>query len=137
MEPLEAVIWMKVGSVRLGEEGLVPFVAIEIDGGKEEDCAEIEALLASGFSGAVSVPLSVVEQLKLKWSGEHSVTLADASEVWVDLYEGIVLFAGRRYRCAVLATGASPAIGMQLMQGMKVCFEAFEGGVVEIERSDD
>ena len=127
---------MKIGTVRLCEEGLLPLVPIEVESGTEDDRTELEALLDSGFTGAISVPLRTVEGLKLEWSGEHSVTLGDASKVGVDLYEGIVLFAGRRYRCAVLATGDVPTVGMHLMQGMKVCFEALEGGAIEIESSD-
>ena len=110
----------------------MPLVPIEIESGAVEVRMEVEALLDSGFTGAVSVPLRVVEQLKLEWSGEHSVILGDASEVGVDLYEGMVYFAGRRYRCAVLATGDIPTVGMHLMQGLKVCFEATADGEIEI-----
>ena len=86
------------------------WVPIEVGKGPGEVSAVIEALVDSGFTGAVSLPLRVVEDLKLEWAAEHSVTLGDASEISVDLYEGIVVFAGRRYRCAVLATGDEPTV---------------------------
>ena len=65
------------------------------------------------------------------------MTLADASEVSVDLYKGLIGFAGKRYRCAVLAAGDVPTVGMHLLQGLRVCFEAVEGGDIEIEGWDD
>lgn len=58
----------------------MPWVPIEVESGTESPVT-LEALLDSGFTGAVSLPLRVVEDFKLRWSGEHSVTLGDASEV--------------------------------------------------------
>ena len=117
---------MKIGFVQLGAGGLIPTVPIEVKG-ETEAPKTVNALLDSGFTGAVSLPLRVVEDLKLKWSGEHSVTLADASEVSVDLYEGIVDFAGGQYRCAILSTGDVPTVGIHLMQEARICFEAVPG----------
>ena len=114
----------------------MPWVLIEVT--SEADLGvRMEALLDSGFTGAVSLPLRVVEELDLTWSGEHSVTLGDASEVGVDLYEGIVEFAGSRYRCAILCTGDVPTVGMHLMQEARICFEAVPGGTVSLASIDD
>ena len=118
--------------MKIGAGGLIPTVPIELKG-ETEAPKTIDALLDSGFTGAVSLPQRVVKDLKLKWSGEHSVTLADASEVSVDLYEGIVDFAGRQYRCAILSTGDVPTVGMHLMQQARICFEAVPGGDVSLE----
>lgn len=98
---------------------------------------EVEALLDSGFNGAVSLPLAEVDKLGLPLVTERAVTLADGSDVNVKVHSGFVCFAGRRYRCAVLATGDVPTVGMHLLQGMRVCFEAFEGGAIEVESSAD
>ena len=127
---------MKIGTVILNEGGLMPMVSVEFKG-TQERWISVDALLDSGFTGAVSLPIRMVENLQLKWSGKHWVTLGDASEVPVDLYEGFVDFADRQYRCAVLATGDVPTVGMHLIQGFKVCFESVEGGDIEIETSDD
>ena len=97
----------------------------------------MEALLDSGFNGTVSLPEDEVEKLGLPLVSERSVTLADGNDARVKVHVGNVRFAARWYRCPVLATGDVPTIGMHLMQGMKVCFEASEGGAIEIERSDD
>ncbi len=114
----------------------MPWVLIEVKS-EAELGVPMEALLDSGFTGAVSLPLRVVEESDLTWSGEHSVTLGDASEVGVDLYEGIVEFAGGRYRCAILCTGDVPTVGMHLMQEARICFEAVPGGTVSLASIDD
>ena len=114
----------------------MPWVLIEVKG-ESESRVSMEALLDSGFTGAVSLPLRVIKELNLTWSGEHSVTLGDASEVGVDLYEGIVEFAGSRYRCAILSTGDVPTVGMHLMQEARICFEAVPGGVVTLASIDE
>lgn len=123
---------MKIGFVRRAEGGLIPSVSVELNNASTSP-KSIDALLDSGFTGAISLPSEIVDELQLDWSGEHSVTLADASEVSVDLYEGFVSFAGVQHRCAVLATGDMPTIGMRLLEGSRVSFEAVAGGDVEIE----
>ena len=123
---------MKIGVVCLGEGGLVPMVQAEVLN-RAGSSSSFDALLDTGFSGAVCAPKTMVRNLGLAWNGTHLVVLADASEIEVDVYIGFVGFAGRQYRCAVLATGDIPTVGMHLLQGMKVCFEAAEGGTIEIE----
>ena len=126
---------MKIGFVSLSGGGLVPTVRIELHSVGDSP-RTVDALLESGFTGAVSLPLRDVLDLKLNRSGEHLVILADASEISVHLYEGFIGFAGKRYRCAVLATGDVPTVGMHLMKGLRVCFEAVEDGDIEIEASN-
>ena len=127
---------MKVGSVRIVDGWSYPTVSIEFHRTRD-GVRVVEALLDSGFNGAVSLPANVVERLGLPLVTERAATLADGSDIKIKVHVGYVRFAARRYRCAVWATGDVPMIGMHLLQGFKVCFEAFEGGVIEIERSGD
>ena len=122
---------MKIGEVVLGLGGQSPMVPIELYV-RGKFLRSVEALLDTGFSGAVSLPLDVVEELGLEGSGDQMVNLADGSEIRVDVYIGFIGFAGERYRCAVLATGDIPTVGMHLLQGMKVCLEASVGGDIEL-----
>lgn len=123
---------MKVGEVILGPGGQIPSVPIELFS-RGRLLRLVDAMLDTGFSGAVSLPLRVVEELRLERTGDQLINLADGSEIRVGAYVGFIGFSGRRYRCAVLATGDVPTVGMHLMKGMKVCFEAVEGGAIEIE----
>ena len=110
-------------------------VSIELRG-EGESVKTVDALLDSGFTGAVSLPSVVVDDLGLEWSGEQSVTLGDGSDVSVDIYEGMVGFAGKWYRCAILATGDVPTVGMHLLRGARISFQAEPGGDISLERLD-
>ena len=127
---------MKVGNVRMVNGGLFPTVAIEVHRTRAGAYA-IEALLDSGFNGPVSLPADEVEKLGLPLMTEHAVTLADGSDVNVKVHVGHVRFANEWHRSAVLATGDVPTVGMRLMKGLKVCFEADEDGDIEVEALND
>ena len=124
---------MKIGEVRVINDGLFPAVEIEVrrtHSGTQP--RPVEALLDTGFDGALSLPSDYVETLQLPLMTERVVTLGDGSSVNVKVHVGFVRIASQWYRCAVLATGDIPTVGMHLMQGLKVCFEATEDGEIEI-----
>lgn len=112
--------------------GLFPAVEIEIRRTRS-GTQTVEALLDSGFNGAVSLPVDEVEKLGLPLMTEHAVTLADGSDVNVKVHVGFIRLGEQWKRCAVLATGDVPTVGMHLLQRLKVCFEAVDGGDIEIE----
>ncbi len=90
----------------------------------------VQRVARHGFNGAVSLPAENVAELGLPLIREQTVTLGDASDVRVRVHAGHVRFADGWHRCPVLATGDVPLVGMQLMSGAKVCFEAVDGGEV-------
>lgn len=92
-------------------------------------------MLDTGFNGAVSLPAEVVERVGLPLVTERTVTLCDASDVRLRVHVGYIRFADGWHHCPVIATGDVPLVGMQLLEGLKVCFEAVEGGGIEIENS--
>ena len=91
------------------------------------------ALLDTGFNGALSLPTDDVAALGLPLVTERTVTLGDASDVRVEVHAGQVRLAQGWHRCPVLSTGDVPLVGMQLMEGLNVCFEAVDGGAVTAE----
>ena len=121
---------MKIGTVRALEGGLAATLEIELRWSAFRS-GTFNALLDTGFNGAVSLPIENVAELGLPLVREQTVTLGDASDVRVMVHAGRVRFADGWHRCPVLATGDVPLVGMQLLQGVKVCFEAVDGGDVE------
>ncbi len=120
---------MKIGTVRAVGGGLAATLEIEL---RWSTCRSgtFDALLDTGFNGAVSLPPENVAELGLPLVREQTVTLGDASDVRVNVHAGQVRFADGWHRYPVLATGDVPLVGMQLMGGKKVCFEAVDGGEV-------
>lgn len=120
---------MKIGTVGTVGDGLAATLEIELRWSTGRS-GTFNALLDTGFNGSVSLPAENVAELGLPLIREQTVTLGDASDVRVSVHAGHVRFADGWHRCPVLATGDVPLVGMQLMSGAKVCFEAVDGGEV-------
>lgn len=127
---------MKLGEVQAVGGGLSATIEIEVRWTSSRTRV-FDALLDTGFNGAVSLPSEVAAELGLPLVTERTVTLGDASEVRVMVHAGIVRLADGWHRCPILATGDVPLVSMQLLEGLKVCFEAVDGGVIEIAASDE
>ncbi len=123
---------MKIGTVRSVGDGLAATLEIDIrwSTGRSKS---FNAFLDTGFNGAVSLPPENVAELGLPLVTERTVILGDASDVRMSVHAGQVRFANEWHRCPVLAAGDVPLVGMQLIEGANVCFEAVEGGDVSFD----
>ncbi len=124
---------MRVGDVNAIEGSLVPSISILMHRSGGEDL-EVEALMDSGFSGEFALPMSVVEDLGLEYAQGHIVVLADGSYHHVETFKGSVFFADEWHDVLVYSTGGGPAVGMRLLRGAKISFEAIPEGSIDWER---
>jgi clan AA aspartic protease len=90
-------------------------------------------LIDTGFTGFLSLPLSMIESLKLPWIFSDSVTLGDGSEVIFQMYRAIVIWDGQFKVVDVAASESEPLLGMSLLYSFKLQVEAVERGTVTIE----
>lgn len=93
----------------------------------------VEAVIDTGFTGFLSLPLSIITPLRLPWHFRDMGTLGDGSEVIFDMYKATVIWDGKTQIIDVAASEAAPLIGMSLLYGFKVQMEVMEGGVVIIK----
>ena len=93
----------------------------------------VEAVIDTGFTGFLSLPLSVIESLGLPWIFRDIGTLGDGSEVIFEMYRATVVWDGQAQVVDVAASDADPLVGMSLLYGFKLQIEAIEGGLVTIE----
>jgi clan AA aspartic protease len=93
----------------------------------------IEAVIDTGFTGFLSLPLSAITALGLPWYFRDVGTLGDGSEVIFDMYKATVIWDGQNKVIDVATSEADPLVGMSLLYGFKVEIEAVEGGIVTIE----
>ncbi|BAU12128.1 hypothetical protein LEP3755_26570 [Leptolyngbya sp. NIES-3755] len=93
----------------------------------------VQAVIDTGFTGFLSLPLAIIELLELPWIFRDSVTLGDGSEVLFDMYSASVIWHGQYRVVDVAASEAEPLVGMSLLYGSKLQIEAVERGIVTIE----
>jgi clan AA aspartic protease len=93
----------------------------------------VDAVIDTGFTGFLSLPLSVITDLDLPWHYRDIGTLGDGSEVVFEIYKAAVIWDGQNQIVDVAASDADPLVGMSLICGFKLQIEAIEGGLVMIE----
>lgn len=117
------------GWVNQNCEAMLPIVVGHDNASKQM----VEALIDTGFSGFLSLPLSMVKSLELPWIFSDFVTLGDGSEVIFQMYRAIVIWDGQYKVVDVAASESEPLLGMSLLYGFKLQIEAMERGIVTIE----
>ncbi len=120
---------MMQGWVNQNCEAMLPIVVGHDNASKQM----VEALIDTGFSGFLSLPLSMVKSLELPWIFSDFVTLGDGSEVIFQMYRAIVIWDGQYKVVDVAASESEPLLGMSLLYGFKLQIEAMERGIVTIE----
>ena len=78
---------------------------------------EIEAVIDTGFDGALSLPLADITALGLPWRRRGRALLADGTTSLFDIYEATALWDGAPRRVAVDAADIDPLVGMRLLDG--------------------
>ena len=93
----------------------------------------VDAVIDTGFTSFLSLPLSIITDLGLLWHYRDVGTLGDGSEVVFEIYKAAVIWDGQNQIVDVAASDTDPLVGMSLMYGFKLQIEAIEGGAVTIE----
>ena len=93
---------------------------------------EIEAVIDTGFDGALSLPPADIAALGLPWR-HRGRALADGTTSRFDIYEATVLWDGTPRRVAVDAADIDPLVGMRLLDGYELTVQAIVGGQVLIQ----
>ncbi len=93
----------------------------------------VDAVIDTGFTSFLSLPLSIITDLGLPWHYRDVGTLGDGSEVVFEIYKAAVIWNGQNQIVDVAASEADPLVGMGLLYGFKLQIKAVEGGLVTIE----
>ena len=94
---------------------------------------EIEAVIDTGYSGFLTLPLALVAELELPYFTSGTAFLADGAEVRFDVHDVVIVWGGRTRYIRVDATGNRPLIGMSLLYRYNLYLEVVEGGRVVIQ----
>lgn len=91
-----------------------------------------EAILDTGFDGALSLPRHLIQELGLPPTEPIEMVLATGRQVQVNAYAGTVLWRGERRHVRILEAEGSPLIGIALMWGGLLTAEITDNGAVTI-----
>ena len=93
----------------------------------------IDAVVDTGFTGFLTLPLTAIASLNLRLYGREEGTLGDGSRCIFDVYSGFVIWDGAFRRIDINASETTPLIGMSLLYGYRVQLDTIEGGAVTIQ----
>jgi clan AA aspartic protease len=93
----------------------------------------VDAVIDTGFTGFLSLPIAIIMELKLQWSYRDRATLGDGSETVFDVYSAEILWDGQLREIEVDSAETEPLLGMALLRGYRLQVDTIEGGLVSIE----
>ncbi|ELS04543.1 putative aspartyl protease [Xenococcus sp. PCC 7305] len=120
---------MLIGYVNANYEAVIRFVVTNQASNQQK---LIDAVIDTGFTGSVSLPSSIIQELNLPWSYRNRGTLGDESEVIFDIYLATAIWDGQLKTIEVNAAETEPLVGMSLIRGYELKIEARENGRVSI-----
>jgi clan AA aspartic protease len=108
-------------------------IRLTVKGLRERE-REVEVVVDTGFTAALTLPPSLIAALGLRWQTVDRVTLADGSESTFDVYEAKVVWDGKVRQILVDEADSDPLVGMRLLRGHELKMEVRARGKVTIKR---
>ena len=93
----------------------------------------IDAVIDTGFTGFLTLPLSVLTDLNLQAYRREEGILGDGSTCIFDVYRGLIIWDGELRRIDINESDTEPLVGMSLLYGYRIQLDAIEGGMVTIQ----
>ena len=119
-------------SIRRDASQLEARITIDI-AGDDRIFRSVEAVIDTGFTGAISLPESVAHELGLRSARAERVTLADGRSVRADVHAARILWHGQPLDVRVQTLGNYPMIGTALLANCHLAIDWWDGGEVVIE----
>lgn len=105
--------------------------------GNNAKLKSIHAVIDTGFTGFLSLPNDIINELDLPWSYRDRGTLGDGSEVLFDIYDAVAIWDGKSQEIEVNSAETDPLIGMSMLRGYRLQVDTIEGGLVIITDLSD
>jgi clan AA aspartic protease len=94
---------------------------------------EVEFVLDTGFTGAMTLPSAACAALGLSFARVQPVRFADGTRTVLQVYDITLHWGDTPRDVEVLAKAGSPLIGMTLLEGSDVRLQVIDGGLLTIE----
>ncbi len=95
---------------------------------------EVEAVIDSGYNGALTLRPALIALLGLRWESVEQATLADGSTCVFQVYAGKVVWDGKVRTILVDEADADSLVGMRLLRGHELRMQVRYRGKVTIKR---
>ena len=93
----------------------------------------LDAIVDTGFTGHIALPATHCAALGLEHVRKTFTMFGNASIEDLDVYHANVFWDRSWREVPVIATGTVVLIGMNMLRGSSVCFDAIDMGAIEIE----
>ena len=92
----------------------------------------INAVIDTGFTGFLSLPQSIIDELELPWSYSDFATLGDGSETLFDIHDATVIWDGQFREIEINSADTDPLLGMKMLREYRLQVDTTQGGLVTI-----
>ena len=101
--------------------------------GKENRGIDVEAVIDTGYTGFLILPLSMVEALELPYLARMQCKLANGTTEDFEVYSATVIWDGQERLIEVDVTNSDPLVGMLLLDDYELRIQVKPEGLVNIE----
>ena len=120
---------MITGTVNADREAILHLQVSGLPGQSQE----IDAVVDTGFTGFLTLPLATIASLGLTRISRGRAILANGSEEVFDIYEAQIAWDGQTRTVEADAAEVEPLIGMSMLYGYELRVRVVDGGTVTIE----
>ncbi len=116
------------GKIIVGRGPVIELVIRGPDGSE----LDVDAVIDTGFTGALTLPNAIVAGLGLEFDSRTDLALGDGTLHTFDLHIAEVLWDGQWRTVLASALGDEVLVGMRMLSRHRMMIEAVPGGPVEI-----
>ena len=115
---------MRIGRVTPDKEALVTLRMY----GRAGQRHEIDFVLDTGYTEYLTLPPASIAALGLPYVYSMPMYLADGTRIHVRVFDGVVLWRGRKRSVPVQETAGDALLGMSLLYGSRLLLDVIDGG---------
>lgn len=116
------------GYVNANREAIIQIAIV----GDRKQLKSVRAIIDTGFTGDLTLPRNVIDQLGFTLRGFQRVILGDGSTQYFEMFVGVVIWDGQMREVEINAAETDSLIGMGLLEDYKLEMEGRPNGEVRI-----
>jgi clan AA aspartic protease len=116
------------GYVNANREAIIQVAIV----GDSKQSKSVKAIIDTGFTGDLTLPKNVIDELGFTLRGFQRVILGDGSIQYFEMFVGVVIWDGQMREVEINAAETDSLVGMGLLEDYKLEIEARPNGEVRI-----